>query len=857
MRQGFGFDLSMEAVRLMKRGDGFWYEEAVEKIDGPDIIARLEALAARVPAGEPVEIFLPGDQILYVDVPVRSHETAAKDIRAALDGRTPYSIDELEFDWVPVTDKMVRVAAIARDTLDEAAAFAEVRGLVVGGYSSLADASSFPRLPDFGSGVEDWGATDSGPALVLVGHPIAEADEDAPDEDALPLPDAPVAEEDAGTEIADATQAEADEVEASGALLDETDEVAEVSDTGDAALAEDDADNLFLDDTPAPDVVDEDEGEPGDDDAADAPTEDEVVGSDVAGESIEEDVESEAPEDEPENLAFAEDEDQGEDVDAADDEDADDGENEPDDLPVPVFRSARDETVPVRDDIEDTTPVIVVEDAAPVIATAPDPAPVRPAAPRDTVETAEPSRVADSLKPRVDPIAAWTGREPKKARLGLPVAAAIAGLMTVGIGWVVWSILPEGAPPEVTATAPVDTPVIEGPGARDGADDPDLAGDDTPAPAVPDLPQPDAVASAPAGPGTPVGDELALDARGAISDVARGPTSEMPAVPVADVWLGPEEVPEPTPDTLLAASEFDPVAGLAAVSDPVEAPGEVAAVETIERASGVEPLTDVPRDEVFAALAPPPAEDFRAETPLAEPTGDAAALIASALPAPTELARALTDIAPRQRPGRLVESYERAMFGGRTRAELALIRPPARPASAQTIATAALGDAGPAAGASLAAGDDAALFPGLQPRNRPEDFEATVQDTIARQASLAPPPDTSAAVRAALARPPSAPDTDTEAVENARESARMVIPSGVSVARRATIENVFDMRNLALVGIYGSTNDRRALLRLANGRYVKVKTGDRVDGGTITAINASSVTYRKGGRNTALQMPGG
>jgi len=44
---------------------------------------------------------------------------------------------------------------------------------------------------------------------------------------------------------------------------------------------------------------------------------------------------------------------------------------------------------------------------------------------------------------------------------------------------------------------------------------------------------------------------------------------------------------------------------------------------------------------------------------------------------------------------------------------------------------------------------------------------------------------------------------------------------------------------------------------MSNGRYHKVKVGDRLDGGRVSAIGDGELRYQKGGRNIVLQMPRG
>ena len=150
MSYRWGFDLDMAAVRLMRREAGRWREVAVEKIDSSDIEKRLQAMADQIDEGAAVDVFLPRDQILYTDIGISSEEAAQGEIERAIEGMTPYTLDEVAIDWEITAPGKARVAAIARETLDEAFAFAESRGRLVAGYSSLADPADFPRMPDFG-----------------------------------------------------------------------------------------------------------------------------------------------------------------------------------------------------------------------------------------------------------------------------------------------------------------------------------------------------------------------------------------------------------------------------------------------------------------------------------------------------------------------------------------------------------------------------------------------------------------------------------------------------------------------------------------------------------------------------------
>ncbi|MEM9031759.1 MAG: hypothetical protein AAGB18_03860, partial [Pseudomonadota bacterium] len=193
------------------------------------------------------------------------------------------------------------------------------------------------------------------------------------------------------------------------------------------------------------------------------------------------------------------------------------------------------------------------------------------------------------------------------------------------------------------------------------------------------------------------------------------------------------------------------------------------------------------------------------------------------------VALALAGKLPRARPSDLIERMERATLGGRTLSELAELRPLRRPASAQQSALNTSASAPPST---------LAVAVSRAPIRRPEDFAAIV---AAAQQALAERPETDIAVVAASAA--------------AVAPVQPTIPSSASIARQATIENAINLRRLNLIGVYGSDADRRALIRLPSGRYVKVKVGDRVDGGQVAAIGENEIRYVKGGKSRTLSMP--
>ena len=77
------------------------------------------------------------------------------------------------------------------------------------------------------------------------------------------------------------------------------------------------------------------------------------------------------------------------------------------------------------------------------------------------------------------------------------------------------------------------------------------------------------------------------------------------------------------------------------------------------------------------------------------------------------------------------------------------------------------------------------------------------------------------------------------------------------MARAATIDNAIRLRDINLIGVYGRASNRYALVRLPNGRYLRVSPGDPLDGGSVTAISESALNYVKRGRTYTLEIPSG
>ncbi len=215
--------------------------------------------------------------------------------------------------------------------------------------------------------------------------------------------------------------------------------------------------------------------------------------------------------------------------------------------------------------------------------------------------------------------------------------------------------------------------------------------------------------------------------------------------------------------------------------------------------------------------------------------------IAEAAPATDIDDAILGTFRPTERPGNLAELRERQVLGGLTTDELGERRPTERPQSPQEAAAAASlfpSESGvseedvDAAVAAAISGTDLAVARSLLPTTRPSNIEQIVASADRR------------------------PAEEPTAVEVAAVAPGPAIPSNADVSRAATERNAIRLRNVNLIGVTGTNSDRRALVRLSSGRFVRVAVGDRLDGGRVAAIGETTLQYVRSGRTVTLEIPG-
>jgi len=297
--------------------------------------------------------------------------------------------------------------------------------------------------------------------------------------------------------------------------------------------------------------------------------------------------------------------------------------------------------------------------------------------------------------------------------------------------------------------------------------------------------------------------------------VFAGPPSEVP--PARPAGIAP---PAPAP----AEPEAAPEAGEA---EPAVAPEPEAQVQTPEETEAAVVIEDdTPRaDPALAGFRP------QSRSPLvAALAAAAAANDAEGDPAPDATPETATPDAsdPDDDSAAATPTPGGVLLDG--------LRPQRRPTDLVTPTDAATETATDAA----AEVDPGVVAVSLRPTARPGNLSARVQESLA--AARAP----AAAAPAAAAPAAAAPAPTASAAPN--------IPTTASVAQQATQARAINLRRVNLIGVFGTPNDRRALVRLSNGQVVRVQVGDRLDGGQVSAIGDNELRYVKNGRNEVLRI---
>ncbi|TVQ01860.1 MAG: hypothetical protein EA338_03790, partial [Roseinatronobacter sp.] len=145
---------------------------------------------------------------------------------------------------------------------------------------------------------------------------------------------------------------------------------------------------------------------------------------------------------------------------------------------------------------------------------------------------------------------------------------------------------------------------------------------------------------------------------------------------------------------------------------------------------------------------------------------------------------------------------------------------------------------------SFSDASDLAVAASLRPGSRPSQFSAVVQRTLR------------AAETPRQEQQQQQQQQQSEPIQTARAAVPDAppIPTSASVSREATQARAINLRQINLLGVMGTSSERRALVRLSNGRVVTVRVGETLDGGQVTAIGDDELRYSRRGRNVVLRI---
>ena len=177
MKPNFTLSLSFDGIRLLHRTSGGWQLVGEVALDSADLAAELAVLRKTATALEPGGLrsllLIPDAQIKYLAIDTAGMDTAARRATAAeaLEGATPYPVADLVFD-VHADGAQSHVAAVARETLEEAEAFAVEHRFHPVSFAAAPAAEAFVGVPHFGMTQAASALLDPGETVTPEADPI-------------------------------------------------------------------------------------------------------------------------------------------------------------------------------------------------------------------------------------------------------------------------------------------------------------------------------------------------------------------------------------------------------------------------------------------------------------------------------------------------------------------------------------------------------------------------------------------------------------------------------------------------------------------------------------------------------------
>lgn len=918
MKPNFTLSLSFDGIRLLHRVSDGWRLIGEVTLDSDDLVAELSVLRKTATALEPGGLrsllLIPDSQIRYLTIDTPGMDPAARRVAAAaaLEGATPYAVDELVYH-VSADGPCTYVAAVARETLEEAEAFAVEHRFYPVAYTAAPSEHPYHGAPDFGPTAAAQALLEPGETIEPEKTPVkalpvtsapkgpvvasgdaaalhdADSSQDVKSLDPAPLPSSNEPSKPEQTDAEGTSETGAEEKPVAKAE-------AAPEDAADPAPVQVDIPSETATETP---ISPSERPAPKSGSVAASAAPLAAAAIDDEGETPARSVTFAAPAAQRSTTGFAS-------VRAAE---AKPAERAPSlggasratpPLPAPKPEPAPAQNAPAASSA-------TVPRAAPSPAAAPlvPPMPVDAAVELPHTSAAPPATPepdSSSLNPESQPAGAGflSRRKPKnkKARAGRrltpaalaqPVPANEAERMTIFgarrsdtvggkpqfLGLILTAALLvflAGVAAWASIFLDNDSALSRLFGDRSPRSTAEVTAPVAPSPQVPT----DEIAVLPPEPAGPDPIETAAldagltDEDGAVLDALRDPeprpSTEMTEAEIdakyatTGIWPRAPQVP-PAPAAAIDIEDLY----LTSI-DPISTSTDAVALPAVDRFA-----TDAAPDAVATPAAAGTKFDLDPRglvTPTAKgalsPDGHLVYLGRPAAVPPTTLAKrevvpvtlaadmGLTEARPLTRPDDLSETNERAQLDGLTRAELAGLRPKLRPQSAQEAAAEALAAAVPAAADPVVTPIDTSDAVAAALAAPPAIENATKQATKQSRRPDIRPNNFSRIVQRAESQP--AP-TAAQVASIAPRAVQPKIPSKTSVAKQATSKNAINLRKINLIGVYGKPSSRRALVRLSNGRYQKVEVGDRIDGGRVAAIGDDQLRYVKRGRNYVLKMP--
>lgn len=91
---------------------------------------------------------------------------------------------------------------------------------------------------------------------------------------------------------------------------------------------------------------------------------------------------------------------------------------------------------------------------------------------------------------------------------------------------------------------------------------------------------------------------------------------------------------------------------------------------------------------------------------------------------------------------------------------------------------------------------------------------------------------------------------------NAKATKKPSFPRRASIVNNATISDIIELNRTNLIGVFGTKQNAIALIRLASGRVIKVKVGDKFDGWKVLGIYEDKIELANGKKQEILRLPG-